>query len=238
MIRPAGGQPPGRPIGRLGSGHPQGVIGVFLVTHLNKMPFERPTFDLKEWHKKFLTRLTGIPGSPGFLDHRDSWITGIPGLPGEAGVETNEGGDDNEGKKIWVLWLTSSSDHIRLYQLISDYIRLYHIISYIIMLYHITSDYIRLHHTSHIIILAQPGNRNILFLQLSFTSLPDFVSPTVFHFTFRFCFSNCLSLHPQILFLQLSFTSLPDFVSPTVFHFTFRFCFSNCLSLHFPISFL
>jgi hypothetical protein len=31
-IRPAGGK--GWPICRLGSGHPQGVIGVFLVTHL------------------------------------------------------------------------------------------------------------------------------------------------------------------------------------------------------------
>jgi hypothetical protein len=27
----------------------------FLVTHLNQMPYEWPTFDHKEWHQKFLT---------------------------------------------------------------------------------------------------------------------------------------------------------------------------------------
>jgi hypothetical protein len=45
---PCGRPAPGRPIGCPGSGRPQGVIDVFLVTHLNQMPYERLTFDRKE----------------------------------------------------------------------------------------------------------------------------------------------------------------------------------------------
>jgi hypothetical protein len=45
---PCGWPAPGQLIGRPGSGHPQGLIGVFLVTHLNQMPYEWPTFDRKE----------------------------------------------------------------------------------------------------------------------------------------------------------------------------------------------
>jgi len=40
---------------RSGSVRTQGRDWCFLVMHLNQMPNERPTFDRKEWHEKFLT---------------------------------------------------------------------------------------------------------------------------------------------------------------------------------------
>jgi hypothetical protein len=44
------------PIGRLGTGRPQGVIGVFQL----QMPYEWLTFDRKERHKKFLRYTSGF----------------------------------------------------------------------------------------------------------------------------------------------------------------------------------
>jgi hypothetical protein len=49
---------------------PAGHNWCFLVAHLNQMPYERPTFDRKEWHEKFLTHLYKL-GT--FQSHRDGF---------------------------------------------------------------------------------------------------------------------------------------------------------------------
>jgi hypothetical protein len=58
---PCGWPAPGRPIGHPGSGHPQGVIGVFYF----QMPYERRTFDRKEWKEKLLTLKPYLPALEG-----------------------------------------------------------------------------------------------------------------------------------------------------------------------------